>query len=38
MDVLRIAGDALWILALSLMASASRAAWRAHRPGVSVRC
>jgi hypothetical protein len=28
MDVLRIAGDALWILALSLMAGASRAAWR----------
>jgi hypothetical protein len=27
MDWLRIAGDALWILALSLMASASRAAW-----------
>jgi hypothetical protein len=27
MDWLHIAGDALWILALSLMASASRAAW-----------
>ena len=27
MDVLRIVGDAMWILALTLMASASRAAW-----------
>jgi len=35
MDVLRIAGDALWILALSLMATASRAAWRRIAPGAS---
>jgi hypothetical protein len=32
MDWLHIAGDALWILALSLMASASRAAWSKLRP------
>jgi hypothetical protein len=36
MDVLRIAGDVLWILALSLMAGASRTAWRRIDPGAYV--
>jgi hypothetical protein len=36
MDVLRIVGDAMWILALTLMASASRAAWGKIAPGARV--
>ena len=36
MDVLRIVGDAMWILALTLMASASRAAWGRIAPDARV--
>jgi hypothetical protein len=36
MDVLRIVGDAMWILALTLMASASRAAWGKVAAGTRV--
>jgi hypothetical protein len=32
MDVLRLAGDALWVLSLSIMASATRAAWKRIPP------
>ena len=33
MDLLRLAGDALWVVALSIMASATRAAWNRIPPG-----
>ena len=33
MDLLRLAGDALWVLSLSIMASATRAAWKRIPPG-----
>ncbi|HEY3694639.1 hypothetical protein [Phenylobacterium sp.] len=36
MDVLRLAGDALWIISLSIMTSASRAAWKRIEPGTMV--
>jgi hypothetical protein len=36
MDVLRLAGDALWIVSLSIMASASRAAWARIAPETMV--
>jgi hypothetical protein len=35
--VLRYLGDALWIVALSIMFSASRAAWSQTRPGEKLR-
>ena len=36
MNLLNVAGLALWIVALSIMASASRAAWNRIEPGVKV--
>jgi hypothetical protein len=35
--ILRYLGDALWIVALSIMFSASRAAWSQTRPGEKLR-
>ena len=35
--ILRYLGDALWIIALSIMFSASRAAWSRTRPGEKLR-
>ncbi|MDP3661191.1 hypothetical protein [Phenylobacterium sp.] len=36
MHVLSLAADALWIIALSIMASASRAAWERAKPDARV--